>query len=159
MKFTANEIKLCEEMERCLNEEDSSGIVPLPIGLDSETWLRWTRRDIGKNMSALKTQEGGSHYKNMVIQPIEYIHKNNIGFVEGAVIKYVSRWRNKNGIEDLKKARHMLDLLIEMETGKDLKKIAEDVGLGYLMNPDDEFYAESSLRLLIKEIAPALKIS
>ncbi len=110
-------------------------------------------------MSALKTQEGGSHYKDMVIQPVEYIHKNNIGFVEGAVIKYVSRWRNKNGIEDLKKARHMLDLLIEMETGKDLKKIAEDVGLGYLMNPDDEFYAESSLRLLIKEIAPALKIS
>lgn len=66
-------------------------------------------------MSALQTQEGGDHYKKMVIQPVEYIHKNGIGFIEGAVIKYVSRWRSKNGLEDLKKARHMLDLLIEME--------------------------------------------
>lgn len=67
-------------------------------------------------MSALDTQVGGSHYKDMAIQPVEYIHRNGIGFVEGAVIKYVSRWRQKNGVEDLKKARHMLDLLIEMET-------------------------------------------
>ncbi len=66
-------------------------------------------------MSALQTQEGGDHYKKMAIQPVEYIHKNRIGFIEGAVIKYVSRWRSKNGLEDLKKARHMLDLLIEME--------------------------------------------
>ena len=65
--------------------------------------------------AALDTQVGGDHYKNMLIQPVEYIHKNSIGFVEGAVIKYVSRWRAKNGVEDLKKARHMLDLLIEME--------------------------------------------
>ena len=65
--------------------------------------------------AALDTQVGGDHYKNMLIQPVEYIHKNGIGFVEGAVIKYVSRWRAKNGVEDLKKARHMLDLLIEME--------------------------------------------
>lgn len=68
--------------------------------------------------SALGRQEGGDHYKDMVIQPVEFIHKNGIGFVEGAVIKYVSRWRKKNGVEDLKKARHFLDLLIEMEGGK-----------------------------------------
>lgn len=65
--------------------------------------------------SALGTQEGGGHYKNMVIQPVEYIHANKIGFIEGCVIKYVSRWRNKNGVEDLRKARHFLDLLIELE--------------------------------------------
>jgi hypothetical protein len=64
---------------------------------------------------ALATQVGGNHYKDMVIQPVEYIHKNGIPFIEGAVIKYVSRWRAKNGVEDLKKARHFLDLLIEME--------------------------------------------
>lgn len=66
-------------------------------------------------MSALKTQVGGGHYKDLAIQPVEYNHKNGIGFIEGSVIKYVSRWRNKNGVEDLKKARHFLDLLIEME--------------------------------------------
>jgi hypothetical protein len=69
-------------------------------------------------MSAFDKQEAGEHYKKMAIQPAEYIHKNGIGFIEGCCIKYLSRWRNKNGIEDLKKARHFLDLLIEMEEGK-----------------------------------------
>jgi hypothetical protein len=67
-------------------------------------------------VSAFKEQVGGGHYKDLAIQPAEFIHKNGIGYMEGAVIKYVARWRNKNGLEDLKKARHYLDLLIEMET-------------------------------------------
>lgn len=66
--------------------------------------------------SALGTQEGGTHYRNMAIQPIEFIHANGIGFAEGCVIKYATRWHNKNGVEDLKKARHFLDLLIELES-------------------------------------------
>jgi hypothetical protein len=65
---------------------------------------------------ALDRQEGGGHYKNLPIQPVEYCHKNGLGFCESSVIKYVSRWKDKNGIEDLKKARHFIDLLIEMET-------------------------------------------
>jgi len=65
--------------------------------------------------SALNTQVGGSHYKNMKIQPIEHLLANDIGFVEGSVIKYVSRWRAKGGIRDLEKARHLLSLLIEHE--------------------------------------------
>lgn len=68
---------------------------------------------------ALDTQEGGSHYKSMKIQPVEYIHANGIGYFEGCVIKYVSRWKNKNGIEDLRKAKHFIDLLIELETKDD----------------------------------------
>lgn len=67
-------------------------------------------------MSAFKEQIAGGHYKDMAIQPAEFIHKNSIGYIEGAVIKYLCRWRSKNGLEDLKKARHYLDLLIEMET-------------------------------------------
>ena len=66
-------------------------------------------------MSALNEQVGGSHYKNFAIQPAEFIHKNGIGFIPGNVIKYVCRFKEKNGIEDLKKARHYLDMLIEME--------------------------------------------
>lgn len=66
-------------------------------------------------MSALNEQIGGEHYK-MAIQPIEYIHANNLGFIEGNVVKYISRWRNKNGVEDLKKIKHCVDLLIELET-------------------------------------------
>lgn len=66
--------------------------------------------------SALDIQEGGNHYKQMKIQPAEYCHANKIEKLEGDVIAYVSRWRLKNGLEDLRKARHTLDLLIELET-------------------------------------------
>ena len=62
-----------------------------------------------------KTQIGGDHYKNMAIQPIEYIQANNLGFLEGNIVKYVSRWKSKGGVEDLKKARHYINLLIEHE--------------------------------------------
>lgn len=64
-------------------------------------------------MSAYEYQVGGSHYKDMAIQPMQYNVRNNIGFAEGTVIKYVSRWRSKNGIQDLLKARQVLDMLIE----------------------------------------------
>ena len=69
-------------------------------------------------MSALNTQVGGSHYKNMTIQPVEFIERNNLGFCVGNIIKYVCRYKDKNGIEDLKKARHYIDLLIDMEESK-----------------------------------------
>ena len=65
--------------------------------------------------SALDVQEGGNHYKDCPIQPVEYIHANGIGYFEGNVIKYVTRWRAKGGVEDLKKARHYIDMLIEFE--------------------------------------------
>lgn len=66
--------------------------------------------------SAFEEQVGGGHYKDLVIQPAEFIHKNKIGFLEGNAIKYLVRWRSKNGIEDLKKAKHYIDLLIELES-------------------------------------------
>ena len=66
--------------------------------------------------SALDVQVAGNHYKDLKIQPVEYIHANNIGYMEGNVIKYVSRWRAKNGIKDLEKAKHYIELLIQLET-------------------------------------------
>ena len=67
-------------------------------------------------MSALNKQVAGGHYKALAIQPIEYIHANSIPFAEGSVIKYVTRWRDKGGVADLEKAKHFLELLIELET-------------------------------------------
>ncbi len=69
-------------------------------------------------MSKDKRQVGGDHYKTMEIQPLEYIVKNDIGYLEGNVIKYVSRYQAKNGLEDLKKAKHYLNILIELEVEK-----------------------------------------
>jgi len=65
---------------------------------------------------ALNMQVGGTHYKEFQIQPIEFIHKNKIPFIEANVIKYLCRWREKNGIEDLEKCKHYIDLLIQLET-------------------------------------------
>jgi hypothetical protein len=58
-------------------------------------------------------QIGGSHYKDSKIQPIEYIFANNLGFCEGNVVKYITRYKNKNGIEDLNKAKHYIEILIQ----------------------------------------------
>lgn len=66
-------------------------------------------------MTAKKHQVGGDHYQVQNIQPIDYILANQLDFCEGNIVKYVTRWRYKNGIEDLKKARHYLDFLIEHE--------------------------------------------
>ena len=62
--------------------------------------------------SALEKQEGGSHYKNLKIQPIEYIQANKLGYEQGNVIKYVTRYNEKGGVEDLLKAIHYIELMI-----------------------------------------------
>ena len=64
-------------------------------------------------MKSYKKQVGGNHYKNYKIQPVEFIIKNNIGFVEGNIIKYVLRFKEKGGVQDLEKAKHYIELLIE----------------------------------------------
>jgi hypothetical protein len=65
---------------------------------------------------ALSKQVAGSHYKDMPIQPVEYIYANALGYFEGNVVKYISRWRKKGGMDDLRKAKHYVELLIELET-------------------------------------------
>jgi len=67
------------------------------------------------HISVLNKQVSGTHYKNKAIQPIQYIHANNLGFCEGNVIKYVTRHKNKNGRADIEKAIHYLELLLELE--------------------------------------------
>ena len=72
-------------------------------------------------MSGLKRQEGGDHYA-LPIQPLEYIHANGIGYIEGNIIKYATRHRNKNGVEDIKKIIHYCELLLELEYGENKKE-------------------------------------
>jgi hypothetical protein len=63
----------------------------------------------------LDTQVGGGHYKKLPIQPVEYCHKNGMGYCESNVIKYISRWKDKGGKQDLEKVKHYVDLLIQLE--------------------------------------------
>ena len=68
-----------------------------------------------KTRKANERQVGGEHYLKQVIQPWDFIAVNGLGFFEGNIIKYVTRWRDKGGVADLEKARHYLDKLIEIE--------------------------------------------
>ena len=87
---------------------DNKKHTPIAVGVgDVEL-----EQELGK---ASSQQVGGDHYCKMAIQPAEYAQLNNLNFIEGCVVKYVSRHRNKNGAEDIKKAIHFLNLLLEIE--------------------------------------------
>ena len=59
-------------------------------------------------------QVAGTHYKDKAIQPWDYIIANKLGYLEGNIVKYISRWEVKGGVDDLKKAQHYLTKLIEV---------------------------------------------
>lgn len=70
-----------------------------------------------RRQDALSTQVGGKHYKDMAIQPVEFIEKNQIPYLEGNAIKYICRHASKGGVQDIDKAIHYLQLLKEMRYG------------------------------------------
>lgn len=72
-----------------------------------------------KEVSATDRQVGGSHYKDMGIQPLDFIYANGLGFCEGNAIKYICRHRVKGGVQDIHKAIHYLELLLEKEYSND----------------------------------------
>ena len=69
-------------------------------------------------MSAIEEQVGGDHYRACPIQPVQFIEANALGFCEGNVVKYVTRHAKKGGAADLRKARHYIDLLLELRYGE-----------------------------------------
>lgn len=79
-----------------------------------------TNKDMFDETFPQDTQVGGSHYKHFLIQPYEFISKNELSYFQGNVIKYVCRYKHKNGIEDLEKIKHYCDL--EIKKIKDMKK-------------------------------------
>ena len=80
------------------------------------------------------TQVGGNHYQTMKIQPAEFINKNEMKFAEGNAIKYICRHVNKGGLQDLEKAKHYIDMIIERDYGDDAEKskvFSSDVKVSY----------------------------
>ena len=73
-------------------------------------------------MSAYKKQIGGSHYKDMAIQPSQFINKNKLLFAEGNAIKYICRQAHKGGKEGVKKAIHYIEMIIERDYGEEKEK-------------------------------------
>lgn len=70
------------------------------------------------NKDAFKQQTGGTHYQNLKITPVEYAMKNGLDACQFSVVKYITRFREKNGLEDLKKAKDFIDMLIAFEYGE-----------------------------------------
>lgn len=97
-------------------------------------------------MSALKTQVGGSHYKGCAIQPIEYIEANSLSFIEGCILKRITRHDKPTGKgrEDIEKAIHELKLLLELryaEPGKPVnivRQLAESCGVQMPQEPSEQ---------------------
>jgi hypothetical protein len=82
-----------------------------PATLNDATAEEWDK------VSALSRQVGGTHYKNCVIEPIEYILANNLGYCEGNVVKYITRYAAKGGEQDLDKVIHYVEMLKEIKYG------------------------------------------
>ena len=80
--------------------------------------MGWVQDEDTPVKSALDVQEGGNHYKSLGIQPVEYIEQNKLDYFQGNVVKYITRHKAKNGIEDVKKAAHYCQLIIELQYGK-----------------------------------------
>jgi hypothetical protein len=98
------------EHEPCQNWRES--LTPRPDNYHEDMWPEWKKPE-----SPREEQVGGNHYKDMPIQPVEYIAVNELSFLQGSVVKYVIRYKAKGGLQDLEKARHCIDLMIEFEYG------------------------------------------
>ena len=81
-------------------------------GLNDATPADWDA--IRPEADPLSYQVGGDHYTKMKIQPIEYIHANKMDFMDGCIVGYISRWRDKGGVQDLQKIKQFVDLIIKM---------------------------------------------
>jgi hypothetical protein len=92
--------------------------VELGWGHDCTPIKQSTIEELAWENPPLSNQVGGNHYKDMKIQPIEFITANNLGFIEGNVVKYICRHEAKNGAEDIKKVIHYCELLLQTKYGE-----------------------------------------
>lgn len=119
----ALQLTLGEDSSQC---PDDDSYLPPPVR--TGRWQELTAEQLEHRIAqdnlnqqmrnALDKQEGGSHYKDHAIQPIEYIHANKLGFIEGNVVKYITRHASKGGAEDVRKVIHYCELLLQLQYGE-----------------------------------------
>lgn len=128
---------LSTEVKRLEDRPPKVPYIPYETWLEEKHKEEWSKRNPSENpdrgdivnhvnkqggipevKKASERQAGGAHYKDFPIQPAEYCQKNKLGFMESNVIKYVSRHDRKGKAKDIKKAIHMLELLLEFEYGE-----------------------------------------
>lgn len=105
--------------EWALTQDDCEELVSLDdFPSPNEKLLDVISTDL-KQDSVLDIQHGGSHYKDKKIQPIEYITANNLDFCQGNIVKYVTRHKDKNGAEDIRKVIHYAQFILKFEYGEE----------------------------------------
>ena len=114
--------KLKERMQATPRDESAMKLLAVmssdkPVTEESNS-PRIVETHYDAKQTALDVQVGGEHYKKHTIQPVEFITKNNLGFLEGSIVKRICRWKDKGGIEDLNKIKHEIDLIIELNNLK-----------------------------------------
>lgn len=130
MEQKLNEATALNELRRGLSDIKGKGLEGLK-GLNSgPTWLGNGTAEKSSNtnvkpQTANAAQYGGTHYLTKTIQPWDFITANDIGFLEGCAIKYLSRWRDKGGLDDIRKAIHFCEKLIEVEEVRALGRAQE----------------------------------
>jgi hypothetical protein len=110
LTFEENHAKLYADM---INYEEQVNMGMMDEAIKETVKEKDFKKTNLKEYASRKKQVGGNHYKMFKIQPVEFIMGNNLTFLEGNVIKYTTRARYKNGIEDYEKAKHCLELMIE----------------------------------------------
>lgn len=95
-----------------------------------------------QNDSALDRQVGGDHYLKYRIQPKEFFHANGIPHMEAVIMEYVLRWRDKGGVQDLEKAKHMIDLLIELEAKEAARAALDETAMDALRRKQSDISDE-----------------
>ena len=115
-----------DEEQQCYKcSYQHKGSMECKVSLCKGGWLGYftleTVKDTEEHQGAvdtpLDTQVGGSHYKDMAIQPVEFCQKNNLNYCESNIIKYACRHKNKNGVEDVRKIIHYAKLILQLEYG------------------------------------------
>lgn len=111
IEYATHKSRLCEAMK--LDGVDENGLI--------QGSIEWKAAPDPYNVkapdapTALSKQVGGDHYKNFAIQPVKFITANNLGYIEGNVIKYLCRHEHKNGRKDLEKAIHYIEMLMDLK--------------------------------------------
>ena len=102
---------VCSTTDNCIYQKNitCSSCESKPKSLDEHV------NELAKRYIPTETQVGGDHYKNFAIQPAEFCERNKLDFLESCVIKRMCRHENKNGREDLEKAKHEIDLILEIK--------------------------------------------
>ena len=114
LTFAESHAKLYADMIK-FEEQENMGMMDEAIK-ETVKDKGFVKTDLKKEaMRATLKQVGGNHYKDCKIQPIEYIVANNLTYAEGNIIKYVTRSRRKGGKNDLLKAKHYIEMILEME--------------------------------------------